>query len=256
MKHTDFISNNFKQITAGLLIVATLTLAGCSQEVKKEKNAVKESISSNNNDPLESINRGIFKFNEMLDGVLLKPLAHIYRGVMPEVAQTGVKNALGNMAAPVVLVNSVLQGDYKNSQTTVERFAINSTLGVAGIFDVATEFGIQKENRKDFGQTLGVYGIGSGPYLVLPILGSSNTRDTLGLVADAFADPFTYIFTPEQSIARASLKGIVKRGDYIGLTDKIYRESLDPYSTLRSIYGQNRNKEVVDYLGKTSKFEK
>ncbi|MEI6729701.1 MAG: VacJ family lipoprotein [Pseudomonadota bacterium] len=250
MKHTDFISNNFKQITAGLLIVATLTLSGCSQEVKKEKIVAQESISSNNNDPLESINRGIFKFNEMLDGVLLKPLAHIYRGVMPEAAQTGVKNALGNMAAPVVLVNSALQGDYKNSQTTVERFAINSTLGVAGIFDVADKFGIKKENHKDFGQTLGVYGVGTGPYLVLPILGASNTRDTVGIVADIFADPFTYILTSEESIARSSLKGIVKRGDYIGLIDKIYRESLDPYSTFRSIYGQNRNKVSSRLFGK------
>src|SRR5262249_8022251 len=158
---------------------------------------------------------------------------------MPDFGQTAVRNILANLSSPVVFLNSVLQGDGGNAVKTLGRFVINSTIGIAGTFDVATKIGIEKEHKKDFGQTMGVYGVGTGSYVVIPLLGPSDVRDTLGLVADVFSDPFTYIFTTDESLARAGVAGIVRRGDYMPITDRVYRDSLDPYATLRSIYLQN-----------------
>lgn len=200
-------------------------------------------------DYLEPINRGIFKFNEVLDGMLLKPLVHIYWGVMPDFGQVAVRNILTNLSSPVVFLNSVLQGDAPNAAKTLSRFVINSTVGIAGTFDVATKMGIEKEHKKDFGQTMGVYGAGTGTYIVIPLLGPSDARDTLGLVADVFSDPFNYIFTTDEALARAAVAGVVRRGDAMPVTDRVYRDSLDPYTTLRSIYLQNRDKVVRDYRG-------
>ncbi len=200
------------------------------------------------NDPLEPVNRGIFKVNEVVDGLVLKPVAHIYRGVLPAPVRTGVHNALTNLSAPVVFVNSALQGDNTNMANTLGRFLINSTLGVAGIFDVASEMGVAKANKKDFGQTLGVHGVGPGPYIVLPILGPSNLRDGFGLAADTAMDPFTYIFDMPTTIAVDSVRIIDRRTELLPLTDRVYRDSLDPYATLRSIYQQHRTKVVKNYL--------
>jgi phospholipid-binding lipoprotein MlaA len=207
-------------------------------------------------DPLEPVNRGLFKVHEVIDGVLLKPIAHIYLGVMPEAGQHGLSNALTNLSSPVVLLNSVLQWDMPNAGRTVERFAINSTVGVAGFFDVASTWGIPRQHSKDFGQTMGVYGVGTGPYIFIPILGPSDARDTLGMVADFFSDPFVYVLNNNAEIALDVARGIVKRADYIPLTDRIERDSFDPYVSYRSIYLQNRKKVVDDYLGSDSAIEK
>jgi len=198
-------------------------------------------------DYLEPVNRVIFRFNEIVDGVLIKPLTHIYRGVVPEIAQKGVKNALTNLSAPVVLLNSALQWDGTNAGRTASRFVINSTLGVLGLFDVASEFGIPKEHRKDFGQTMGVYGTEPGTYIVIPILGPSDLRDLFGLGVDIASDPFTYIFTTPESFARAGLNGINTRSDLLKFTDKVYKDSLDPYATFRSVYLQNRKNMINNY---------
>lgn len=203
-----------------------------------------------NGDPIEGINRGIFRFNEVLDGVIIKPMAHIYRGVFPQEAQKGIKNALTNLNAPVVFVNSVLQADATNAERTFGRFVVNSTVGIVGLFDVASSIGIPKEHKKDFGQTLGVYGVGPGPYVMLPILGPSSLRDSLGLVADVADDPFTYIFTTTETVARDVTRTVVTRADYIPFTDRVYNTSLDPYATFRSIYLQHRAKIVRDYLNR------
>jgi phospholipid-binding lipoprotein MlaA len=199
-------------------------------------------------DPVEPVNRGIFGFNYMLDGVLLKPLAHIYLGIVPTPAQNGLRNALGNLTSPIVLLNSVLQGDMDNAGTTVERFVINSTLGLAGLFDVASDFGIEKMRSKDFGQTMGVYGVKPGPYVVIPVLGSSNTRDTVGLVVDFLSDPLTYVLTTDETIALDVTRTLVKRADYLSLTDDMERNSFDLYATYRSVYSQRRAKVIRDYL--------
>lgn len=201
-----------------------------------------------NGDPIEPLNRGIFKVNEVVDGLLLKPAAHIYRGVLPTRVRTSVKNALTNLSAPVVFANSALQGDTTNLHRTFGRFLINSTVGVAGLFDMASEMGIPKEYKKDFGQTLGVHGMGTGPYLVLPLIGPSNARDAAGMVADMAMDPFTYIFTAGQSVAANGTRVVDRRADLLPLSDRIYKDSLDPYASIRSVYQQHRNKVVKNYL--------
>jgi phospholipid-binding lipoprotein MlaA len=248
---------------AALMIAAVAALPGCATKKPGESiktanvsSADEDVDTSDNRDPLEGLNRGLFKVHEVIDGVLLKPVAHIYRGVMPDVAQISVKNVLTNLSSPVVLLNSVLQWDVVNAERTVGRFVINSTVGVAGIFDVATGWGIPKQHNKDFGQTMGVYGVGTGPYLVIPIIGPSDTRDILGFVADIFSDPFTYILTRNEAIALDVTKGLVKRVDYLPLTDRIEQDSLDPYTTYRSIYLQNRAKVVRDYKDSDTGLEK
>lgn len=247
-------------LVSGLFLLALAVLSGCANKTPGEPLQVAETDSvgqdqaadAKQQDYIEPINRGVFKFNEVVDGVLIKPLAHIYLGVVPEVGQTAVKNVLTNLHAPVVFLNSVLQGDPRNAGKTIGRFVINSTIGVVGVFDVASKMGIEKEHRKDFGQTLGVYGVGTGSFLELPILGPSNVRDTFGYVVDIFTDPFNYIFTTDEAFARAATEGLVRRADYIPLTDRVYRDSFDPYATFRSIYMQNRKRVVRDYLGSDS----
>lgn len=245
---------------AGLVILNVAALSACAEktpgkpiEISKSDTSgitvVQEKKTPSERDILEPLNRGVFKFNEVVDGVLIRPMAHIYLGIMPEFGQKIVKNMLANLASPVVFLNSVLQYDPNNAGKTFGRFVINSTVGIAGAFDVAGEFGIKKENKKDFGQTMGVYGAGTGTYIVLPLLGPSDARDTLGLVVDILSDPFTYILTTNESVARTAIDGLVKRADYLPVTDRIYRDSFDPYATFRSVYLQNRDKFVRDYLG-------
>ena len=263
-KNTDTAMNeNYarRALIAGLMIAVLAALPGCATKKPGEPLKVSSSAAdedsgpSDNNDPLEPLNRGIFQFNYVLDGVLLSPLAHIYLGVMPECAQKGVHNVLSNLASPVVALNSILQGDGDNLGRTVGRFIVNSTLGVAGIFDMATEVGIKKAHDKDFGQTMGVWGTGTGPYIMLPVIGPSDARDTLGLVADILSDPFTWILNTNATIAYETTKGIVKRADLLPLTNRVYRDSLDPYATFRSIYLQHRQKVVSDYRGADAALE-
>ena len=241
-----------KNTVFSLVSVILLSLCSACSHKAAPQNAMaeqKKPASYEVNDYLEPVNRSIFKVNEVIDGVLIKPLAHIYRGIIPEFGQKGIKNALINLTQPVVFINSLLQWDTDNAGKSVSRFAINSTAGILGFIDVASEVGIEKERRKDFGQTMGVYGAGTGTYIVLPLLGPSDARDTLGLIVDTLMDPFSYIFTTPESLARAGISAISTRADYLKVTDQIYRDSLDPYATFRSIYLQNRAKTVRDYLG-------
>jgi len=248
------MNNNYahRALIVGLMSLALAILPGCATkqpgEPLKTHASASDSASSDNKDPFEFINRGLFSIHEVIDGLILKPVAHIYRGVVPQPAQTGIKNALTNMASPVTLLNSALQGDVNNAGRTIGRFVINSTVGIAGIFDVASDMGIKKQHKKDFGQTLGVYGVGTGPYIFIPVLGPSDARDTVGLVADLFSDPFTYILTTPENLVYLGIDGVVKRTDLLPLTDRVSRDSLDPYATYRSMYLQHRESAVRDYL--------
>lgn len=245
-----------RALSAGLAFVLMAMLAACavdgssppSQAAPVDSADVIDVPAPDNNDPIEPVNRGIFRFNEVLDGLVLKPVAHIYRGVLPDFMQTGVRNVLTNLTGPVVFLNSALQGDGTNAERTAGRFLVNSTIGIAGIFDVASEMGIPKQHNKDFGQTMGVHGVGAGPYLMLPLFGPSQARDTVGTVVDMFADPFTYILNRPQNIGVGTTRFIVKRGDLIPFSDRLYRDSLDPYASLRSIYQQNRQSVIDNYL--------
>ena len=238
-------SNAVKSVFAVLLL--TLCTA-CSGMVESEP--VGEGDASYDEgapyDPLEGFNRGVFKFNEVVDGVLLKPVAQISRGVVPEVGRKGVHNALSNLSSPVVFANSVLQGDPEQAFTVLWRFILNSTLGVGGLFDFAGYYGIHARDE-DFGQTLGTYGAGPGPYLVLPVFGPSNARDAVGLGMDVLMDPMTWMNDNDPNMIRAIVGTVDARAGAIETVEEIYKNSIDPYATIRSGYLQRRQAEVNNH---------
>ena len=199
------------------------------------------------NDPLEPLNRAIFDFNLVIGKALVRPVSIAYRDVIPRPGRNGVRNFLDNLESPVVLANDVLQGSAGRAGTTVGRFAINSTIGIAGVLDLATDFGLARHDE-DFGQTLGVWGFPEGPYLVLPLLGPSPPRDSVGLVVDYFVDPLTYVFHNNDvewlSFVRYGTRAIDSRSRLVETLDEIERTSEDFYATIRSIYRQQRNDEI------------
>jgi phospholipid-binding lipoprotein MlaA len=191
-------------------------------------------------DPLEPMNRAIFRFNDTTDRHVLEPVARSYQKVTPEPVRRSVRNFLANLASPVVLANDLLQGERDKAGVTFGRFMINSTLGIAGLFDVATKLGYEA-HYADLGQTLGRYGMKSGPYLMLPLLGPSSVRDALGRLGDGLADPWNQccLNTPEQ-LGRYATDGISQREQALGVVDDLRRNSLDFYATVRSAYAQQR----------------
>lgn len=199
------------------------------------------------NDPLEPLNREIFEVNRVIDGLLIKPAAMIYRGVVPEPGRTAVRNVLDNLKEPVVLANNLLQGNVDAAGDTLGRFAVNSTVGVLGIMQPAADMGLPRR-KTDFGTTLHVWGTGEGPYLMLPILGPSNPRDTTGLVVDALMDPFAWIARANDlewiTWTRFGLDGIDVRARNIDALDEIERSSLDFYAQIRSLSRQRRAEEL------------
>jgi phospholipid-binding lipoprotein MlaA len=201
------------------------------------------------NDPLEGLNRGIFEFNRVVDGVLIKPIAQIYRGVLPQQAQDSVRSFLRNLRTPMILANDVLQGDMDRAGTTISRFLVNTTLGILGVFDVAAQLGIPFHDE-DFGQTLGVWGVGEGFYLVLPILGPSNPRDLVGSATEWFLDPVNIYFDHKDwdglPYVRAGLAGIDARARSIDVLEELERTSLDYYAAIRSLYRQQRDAAILN----------
>jgi len=199
------------------------------------------------NDPYEPLNRQMFEVNMFLDRVVLKPVAYVYKEAVPPPAQSWVSNALNNFRSPIVLINDLLQGEFGRANNTFLRLMMNTGFGLGGILDIATEFGIP-DHEEDFGQTLAVYGVGEGPYLVLPLLGPSNPRDLAGFVVDTAFDPSTYIkyvagvdsFGPSK-FAGSAVSGRAQRYDQI---NELQASSLDFYATVRSLYRQKRNDEI------------
>lgn len=210
-------------------ILAALTLGAAgeahAQEVKTR-------------DPLEPFNRAMFSFNEVVDKYALEPVAKGYRAVTPRLFREGVGNVLHNLRAPVTFANDVLQVSPKRAGTTFARFGINSTLGVVGVFDVASTFGLEKHSE-DFGQTLGVWGAPSGPYLVLPILGPSTVRDSTGALVDIALNPINYAQFDGDDAFRASrttLTILNARAGAIEAIQSVRDTSIDPYVSIRTTY--------------------
>ncbi len=212
-----------------------IVLAGCASPSASTSGA-------DQNDPYESFNRQVFALNEKLDRNVALPAAKFYVHVVPEPLRDGVHNGLTNLSAPVTFANDVLQADGLHAVQTLGRFVVNSTIGLAGLVDVATPMGIPGHDE-DFGETLGMYGVGEGPYLVLPLLGPSNPRDAVGHVVDIAFDPLTYIGMREKGwwMAGRNVLGIVdERAQNIDTLDNIEKSSVDLYATLRSLYRQHR----------------
>lgn len=195
------------------------------------------------NDPLEPMNRAIFSFNQFVEGLLFKPLAMLYRDLFPPEVQDAVGGILETLHAPVTLAGDILQGEPDRAVETIGRFVVNSTVGIAGIFDVASAMGLEG-HREDFGQTLAVWGSGEGMYLVLPLLGPSNVRDGIGVGLDTLFDPLTYYASFEQQAGRIAVRGIHELSGVVDSLDEIERTSLDYYATLRSLYRQQRDDQI------------
>lgn len=226
----------------------TYPSAGGGQQVavRSEAPAGSETIEPDVlSDPLEPMNRAIFAVNDVLDQVLFRPLAKLY-SFTPLPVRASMRRFFANLNEPLIAVNDTLQLDLADAGTAVGRFAVNSTVGVLGLFDPATAFGMEAHHA-DFGQTLHSYGMGAGPYLVLPILGPSNARDTVGRVGDIFLDPLTYALWDEDEIRLGLLAGnlLVKREELLEPLDDLRASSVDYYAAARGAYYQNRAVELA-----------
>lgn len=199
-----------------------------------------------NKDPLEGLNRGIYKFNDTADKAVIKPIAGAYRAVLPSPLRTGVNNFFANLGTVVTIVNDLLQFKLDKAMDDTGRFAINSTFGIAGLVDWASMDGIE-ERHEDFGQTLAQWGWKDSAYLVLPLLGPSTLRDTGGLVVDgAFFDPLGYVDGPSDRNQLLLTKFIDTRASYLPGSDLLDEAALDPYAFMRDAYLQRRNTQIYD----------
>jgi phospholipid-binding lipoprotein MlaA len=199
-----------------------------------------ESIAQN--DPWEPTNRAIFDFDVKLDHAVARPVAKFYRSAVPEPAREGIHNALTNLNSPVIFTNDVLQGDADKATDTFGRFMINSTVGVAGLVDVAAKMGIPRHDN-DFGITLGKAGAAEGSYLVLPFVGPKPPRDLVGEAVDSFADPLYWAHFDNKDfwlLVRGGVATLDTVDDRRNEFDTIERTSLDFYATIRNLYRQNR----------------
>lgn len=223
-----------------LVAAAAVLLAGCA-------------TSSNPKDPFEKFNRSMFTFNDKVDQVALKPAATVYKEALPSFVQTGVNNFFGNLSDAWSGVNNLLQGKGEDGMSDVTRFALNSTFGLVGLLDIASEAGLQKHNE-DFGQTLGFWGIPSGPYLMLPLLGPSTVRDTAALPIDYAADIWSYTTPVTWRNVGTGVRAIDQRASVLDASNLMEEAALDRYEFIRDGYLQRRESRVFD--GETSPKQK
>jgi phospholipid-binding lipoprotein MlaA len=226
----------------GIALATSVVLTACATpttndpEVRAELKTI--------NDPWEPFNRAVFELNRGLDRALLKPVAQAYRGVVPEFGRDMVKNFLDNLRSPVILANDILQGERDRAGETGSRLLANTTIGLGGVFNV-TDIAFHNE---DFGQTLAVWGFGEGSYLVLPLLGPSPIRDTVGLVGDSLMDPVVWYARHHEQYAipwvRYGARAIDTRSRNIETLDEIERGAIDFYATVRTLYRQRRIDEI------------
>jgi phospholipid-binding lipoprotein MlaA len=218
-------------------LCASLALSACAT---KDPEAVAQ------HDPWEPSNRVVFNFDVHLDNAVATPVAKFYRSAMPELARDGIHNALTNLNAPVVFVNDTLQLDGEKATDTFGRFVVNSTVGLAGLIDVASKVGIPYHDN-DFGITLGKGGAAEGSYLVLPFLGPKPPRDLVGQGVDIAFDPLTYMSWNDSTlymIVRVGMGVLDDRAASIDAVESIERSSIDFYATTRSLYRQNRAAQI------------
>lgn len=230
------IMTNMKTLRAIVLTAVLVSVSGCA---------------TTNKDPLEGINRGIYKFNDVADRYAMKPVAKAYKAVAPTPVRTGISNFFSNLGTLTTIVNDLLQLKFAQAFTDAGRFVINSTFGIAGFIDVASMDNVPK-HQEDFGQTLGYWGVGSGAYLVLPIIGPSTIRDASGLFIDTVtSDPITYLHNTGQIRAHNQVRAVQlldKRTQLLDATDLVDNASIDPYAFMRDAYLQRRASLIQDGL--------
>lgn len=196
-------------------------------------------------DPWEGMNRSVFSFNEGLDRWFLEPVATGWDFVMPDPVESALQRFFRNLGFPVVFVNDLLQGKPVAAAQDVGRFLLNSTAGIGGLFDAAAEAGLPA-NDEDFGQTLGVWGVPSGPYLVLPLLGPSNPRDTGGLVVDGATLAYPYFLPWYVNLASTSVRTVNQRSRLLETIREERKAAFDFYVAVRNAYVQRRENQIAD----------
>jgi len=228
------ISQLLSRSLQGLLVVGVLCLTGCATGPQ-----------TNPADPLEPLNRSVFRFNDTLDENVLKPVATGYRDYTPSLVQTGVRNVFNNFSDVSAVLNNGLQLKGRQAASSLMRVVVNTTVGVYGLFDVATAIKLERY-PEDFGQTLGYWGVRSGPYLVLPLLGPSTVRDTAGLPVDWQVDPVNNERIAHFGTETQILRIVDKRASYLVAGNMLNEASIDKYAFLRDAYLQRRRSQIFD----------
>ncbi len=240
------------------IMLATNVSAGTDGE-----NSLSKKNSAQVKDCFESLNRTTFKFNQVLDGVIFEPVAKVYR-VLPSPVRAGTSNALDNLSTLVTIPNNILQGELKKASVNTGRFIINTIVGVVGIFDVAQKIGFPEYEKEDYGQTLGTMGFGPGCYIVLPVLGPSTVRDTVGSFANMLGgDPWynvtvakdTQHFSDFDYWASKAGVGIDFRAKNIDSLENLEKNSMDFYASVRSLYLQDRQLKIANSSDTTETME-
>jgi phospholipid-binding lipoprotein MlaA len=241
-----------KKITIIIFLSLLLSLnanAGSSGDLSLSKNE-----NGTVKDCFEGLNRGVFAFNKALDNVLFEPIAKGYR-FLPSPLRSGASNALGNLSNVVTIPNNILQGEIKKAGNNTARFAINTTIGILGLFDPATKLGFEKLDKEDYGQTLATWGVGEGCYIVLPVLGPSTARDTVASITTFIGGDAWYNvtvkndtshFTDFDYYASRGLSAIDFRAKNIDSFENLEKNSMDFYASVKSLYLQDRQKKILN----------
>ncbi len=239
--------NKIFKINNILIFLSILAINSCAS-VNNSNYDVSESLS----DPYERTNRSVFDFNNKLDDYFFKPVARGWRK-LPEFPKNNIANLAETAGAPVDLANAALQLDVNNFGLILRRFLINITFGLGGMYDVANtpEFGNLKSRHEDFGQTLAVHGVADGPYIMLPIFGPSSTRDAFGRLVDTVLNPLSFAYRMngvgfEGRLTQPVISGVDTREQYLDYVEEIKDSSLDYYATMRSLYKQRRDKDILN----------
>jgi phospholipid-binding lipoprotein MlaA len=227
---------------AGVAMAAALCIGPFGTRVRAQ---TAPSAERGDHDPLEPVNRRIFWFNEQVDRFVLKPVATGYDKITPQPVQKSLSNFFANLRFPIVTVNELLQGKILRAVSDVGRFGVNTTVGILGFFDPASGWGLEQHNE-DFGQTLGVWGIPPGPYLVLPFLGPSDPRDTVGLAVDSIAAVYPWFVAIQYTAAAYTVNVVNARAQVLKEVDQAKQAALDYYVFVRNAYLQRRKALVRD----------
>jgi len=237
-----------------IILITTLALtfnvnAGSDGDLVLKKNEPSEI-----KDCFEGLNRVTFSFNKVLDGIIFKPIANIYRD-LPKPVKKGVSNSLNNISNLVTIPNNILQGEFAKASSNTGRFLINTTIGILGLVDVASSFGLPEYEKEDYGQTLAKYGVGPGCYLVLPVIGSSTARDTVGSLANFMGGDAWYNVTVNNDTRYFSdidyytsriTAGIDFRAKNYDAIENLEKNSLDFYASVKSLYLQDRQQKILN----------
>lgn len=229
------------------VLLCALIISGCASNNQAETEAT--NTNKEIADPFEGYNRTIFQFNDALDQAVAEPAARGYKTVVPEPGRKGVRNALRNLNAPIILANQTLQGDFEGAGDAITRALVNTFIGLGGLIDVAGHEGIEYE-KEDFGQTLAIWGVGQGPYIVAPLFGPASLRQHAGTMVDSYADPLRlWLFNTNREewyYARTGISLLDRRVQLLDVLDDLRSSSIDYYASVRSTTQQRRRALIRD----------